>query len=119
MKASALVVCAALVLVSARATVEGQNPQREPDFNRQLQQQAETDKTWRAASDGFMQFEKITYRNANHHFRFDPFSIRAREQCTVGALRAEAAGHDVSIQSKGRRVEHHEPMTMAGFAPTA
>ena len=37
----------------------------------------------------------------------------------AGALRAEATGHDVSIQSKGRRVEHNEPMTLAGFAPTA
>jgi len=36
---------------------------REPDFEKQLQQQAETDKTWRAASAGFMQMEKITYRS--------------------------------------------------------
>jgi hypothetical protein len=36
--------------------------QRPPDFDRQLQQQAETDKTWLAASDGFMQMDKITHR---------------------------------------------------------
>jgi dipeptidyl aminopeptidase/acylaminoacyl peptidase len=36
---------------------------REPDFDKQLQQQAETDKVWRAASAGFMQMEKITYRS--------------------------------------------------------
>ena len=37
-------------------------------------------------------------------YRFDPFAHRTREQCTVGALRAEVAGHDVSIRSmdKGR-----------------
>ena len=37
-------------------------------------------------------------------YRFDPFAIRPKEQCTVGALRAEVAGHDVSEQSmdKGR-----------------
>jgi hypothetical protein len=52
-------------------------------------------------------------------FRFDPFSIRPREKCTVGALRAEAAGHDVSIVAKGRRSERDEPMTLAGFNPTA
>jgi len=52
-------------------------------------------------------------------FRYDPFSIRPREKCTVGALRAEAKGHDVSIQSKGKRVEHDEPMKLAGFVPTA
>jgi predicted TIM-barrel fold metal-dependent hydrolase len=65
------------------------------------------------------EIDEMTHENAMRFFRFDPFSIRAREKCTVGALRAEASGHDVSIQSKGRRVEHHEPMTMAGFAPTA
>ena len=37
--------------------------QRQPDFDRMLQQQAETDKTWRAAADGHMQVEKITYRS--------------------------------------------------------
>src|SRR5262249_7382596 len=36
---------------------------REPNHDRLLQQQAETDKTWRAASDGFMQMDKIAYRS--------------------------------------------------------
>jgi len=36
---------------------------REPDFDKQLQQQAETDKAWRTASHGYMQMEKITYRS--------------------------------------------------------
>jgi len=65
------------------------------------------------------EIDEITHLNAMKFFRFDPFSIRPREQCTVGALRAEAAGHDVSIQAKGRRVEHDSPMTLAGFSPTA
>ena len=34
-----------------------------PDFDRQVREQADTDKTWRAASDGFMQMDKITYRS--------------------------------------------------------
>ena len=34
------------------------------------------------------------------HFRYDPFTVLGgRENCTVGALRAERAGHDVSIRS--------------------
>ncbi|HEY2906747.1 MAG TPA: alpha/beta fold hydrolase [Vicinamibacterales bacterium] len=41
----------------------GQFQQRPPDFDRMLQQQADTDKTWKAASEGFMQVEKITYRS--------------------------------------------------------
>jgi predicted TIM-barrel fold metal-dependent hydrolase len=65
------------------------------------------------------EINEMTHENAMRFFRYDPFSIRPREKCTVGALRAEAAGHDVSIQSKGRRFEHNEPMTMAGFVPTA
>ena len=32
-------------------------------------------------------------------YHFDPFAHRQREQCTVGALRAEVVGHDVSIRA--------------------
>ena len=65
------------------------------------------------------EIDAMTHENAMRFFRFDPFSIRPREKCTVGALRAEAAGHDVSIVAKGRRSERDEPMTLAGFNPTA
>src|SRR5438477_157967 len=33
------------------------------DFEKDLRDQAETDAKWRAASDGYMQMEKITYRS--------------------------------------------------------
>jgi len=34
------------------------------------------------------------------HFSYDPFTaLGGKEQCTVGALRARAKGHDVSIRS--------------------
>jgi predicted TIM-barrel fold metal-dependent hydrolase len=49
---------------------------------------------------------KISHANAMRHFRFDPFSVRPRERCTVGALRAEAADVDVTPRSKGRRETH-------------
>jgi predicted TIM-barrel fold metal-dependent hydrolase len=42
---------------------------------------------------------KITFENACRWYSFDPFVHRSREQSTVAALRAEAAGHDVSIHS--------------------
>jgi predicted TIM-barrel fold metal-dependent hydrolase len=42
---------------------------------------------------------KMTHENAMRWYRFDPYKIRAREKCTVGALRAEVAGHDVSERS--------------------
>jgi predicted TIM-barrel fold metal-dependent hydrolase len=49
-------------------------------------------------SDG--DIDRITHLNAMRHFQFDPFSVQGgREQCTVGALRARAAGHDVSMRS--------------------
>jgi predicted TIM-barrel fold metal-dependent hydrolase len=44
---------------------------------------------------------KITYQNAMRWYSFDPFVAgRTRENATVGALRAEAAGHDVSVQAR-------------------
>jgi hypothetical protein len=34
------------------------------------------------------------------HFAYDPFTaLGGRENCTVGALREKAAGHDVSVRS--------------------
>jgi dipeptidyl aminopeptidase/acylaminoacyl peptidase len=48
---------------SAAQQQPGQFQQRTPDFARMLEQQAETDKTWKTASEGFMQMEKITYRS--------------------------------------------------------
>jgi len=46
--------------------------------------------------------DKITHLNAMKHFQYDPFSVRPREQCTVAALRAEAADVDVSLVSRAR-----------------
>ena len=44
--------------------------------------------------------DRMTHANAMRHFAYDPFSaLGGRENCTVGALRAQAAGHDVSVRS--------------------
>jgi hypothetical protein len=44
--------------------------------------------------------DRITHLNAMRHFSYDPFSVLGgRDSCTVGALRARAAGHDVAIRS--------------------
>lgn len=48
------------------------------------------------------EIDKITHLNAMRIYQFDPFAIRPREQCTVGALKAEGADVDISIQSMGR-----------------
>jgi predicted TIM-barrel fold metal-dependent hydrolase len=50
------------------------------------------------------ELDKISYENACRWYSFEPFAHRTKEESRVGALRAEAAGHDVSIRSfdKGR-----------------
>ncbi len=45
------------------------------------------------------EIEKISWGNASRWFSYDPFVHRTREESTVGALRAEAGSHDVSIRS--------------------
>jgi hypothetical protein len=47
--------------------------------------------------------DKITYQNAMRWYHFDPFAHRPKDECTVGALRAEAVGHDVSVRSMNKR----------------
>ena len=59
---------------------------------------------------------KMTHENAMRWFSFDPFSHMAREEATVGALRRQAAGHDVSIMARqhtgpyGRREARRVPV---------
>jgi predicted TIM-barrel fold metal-dependent hydrolase len=57
---------------------------------------------------------KITHENAARFFQFDPFSRRSREQCTVGALRAEVADWDVTVRS-GFKVRN----SLTAFSRTA
>jgi dipeptidyl aminopeptidase/acylaminoacyl peptidase len=66
---------------TGRGAAPGDFFQRPPDFDRQIQQQAETDKTWRRASEGVMQMEKITYRSRVGDldipaFVFQPLKLR-------------------------------------------
>jgi len=43
----------------------------------------------------------ITWQNAVREFRFDPFSHRPREECTVAALRSESPDVDLALKSQG------------------
>jgi len=61
----------------------------------------------------------ITYENAMRYFRYDPFSIRPRERCTVGALRAEAIGVDTKPIARGRRFPEQHGITVNKMVPTA
>ncbi|MFE6862160.1 amidohydrolase family protein [Nocardia sp. NPDC057668] len=49
------------------------------------------------------EIDKMTHLNAMRWYNFEPFQHVPREQATVGALRAAAAGHDVSIKARS----HH------------
>jgi predicted TIM-barrel fold metal-dependent hydrolase len=50
-----------------------------------------------------VQVAKITHENAIRLFSYDPFAHVAREDATVGALRAQAEGRDLTTRSKGTR----------------
>jgi predicted TIM-barrel fold metal-dependent hydrolase len=59
-------------------------------------------KQMQAAHASESDIEKISHANAMRLFSYDPFSVLGgREKCTVGALRAQAEGWDVSIVARG------------------
>jgi len=63
---------------------------------------------------------KITYENACRWYSYDPFAHRSREASTVAALRAEAAGHDVSIRSYDQgRFEKQAAVSVTDLASRA
>lgn len=71
-----------------------------------------SDSTWPHAPESCMKYlaglpdgeiDKITHLNAMRIFQYDPFSVLGRQNCTVGALRAAASGHDISEVSKGKK----------------
>src|SRR2546428_2930062 len=89
-----------------RAQGQGQFQDRVPDYQRMLQQQAETDKTWRAASEGVMQVEKITYRSKVGDldipaFVFQPLHLRGSK--------GHAAIVWVHENIRGHLYEHYIP----------
>jgi predicted TIM-barrel fold metal-dependent hydrolase len=57
----------------------------------------------------------ITHENAMRMLQFDPYSIRPREKCTVGALRAEATDVDPIRESTGERRKTDGPVTITGL----
>ena len=78
-----LVAALSLGVVSVSPGGAGQRQLRESgsDSEYMVRQQADTDRTWRAASEGFMQMEKITYRSKAGDldipaFVFQPLHLR-------------------------------------------
>ena len=67
-----------------------------------------SDSTWPQSPEMAMKYlesltddeiDKITHRNAMRLFKYDPFAHIPRQQCTVGALRAQAGDWDVEVHS--------------------
>ena len=63
------------------------------------------------------EINKITHLNAMREYQFNPYPIRPREKCTVGALRAEAFDVDIAIRSLGR--VNAGPMSASDLAAIA
>src|SRR6266849_2054941 len=82
-----------------RSVEPGQFQERFRDFDRMLQLQAETDKTWHDASEGYMQMEKITYRSRVGDldipaFVFQPLKLRgARAHAAIVWVHENIRGH--------------------------
>src|SRR5256885_17085452 len=102
---AALTAILAFGTIPLRSQEAGPSP-RQPDFDRMLQQQADTDKTWRTASAGFMQMEKIAYRSRVGDidipaFVFQPLKLRG------------AKGHPALVwvheNIRGHLYEHYIP----------
>ncbi|HMG44305.1 MAG TPA: amidohydrolase family protein [Acidimicrobiales bacterium] len=55
------------------------------------------------------EIDLITHRNAMRIFRFDPFAVRPREACTVGALRAQAARSNVDTAEHRTGIRRGKP----------
>ena len=82
----------------------GQQPV--PDFNRMRRQQADTDRTWRAASEGFMQMDKITYRLKGGNLDIPAFVFLPLRQ---RGPRAHPALVWVHEDVRGHLYEHYIP----------
>jgi predicted TIM-barrel fold metal-dependent hydrolase len=64
---------------------------------------------------------RMSHENAMRWYKFDPFAIRPKDQCTVGALRHEVEGHDVAIRSfdTGRSTKSRPSLTELQARATA
>ena len=50
------------------------------------------------------EIRKMVHENAMRWYSFDPFRHVPKEEASVGALRAKAVDHDVSVMSRSTRV---------------
>ncbi len=99
---------------SERSQVTGQRAQSNtvdtragaPDFERALRQQAETDRIWREASQGFMRMEKVVYRSRVGDLDIPAFVFQPLHSAAPRTLAAIVWVHE---NIRGHLYEHFIP----------
>src|ERR1700730_18600420 len=86
----------------ASAAARGQSP----DFDRFRRQQLKTDQSWRAASDGYMRMEKITYRSRAGDLDIPAFVFQPLKESARGRRPALVWVHE---DIRGHLYEHYIP----------
>ncbi len=84
-----------------------------PDFARMVREQADTDRTWRAASAGYMRMEKITYRSSKGDLEIPAFVFQPL--VTKGAQRHPGLVW-VHEDIRGHLYERHIPFIREAVA---
>src|SRR3954468_15864005 len=77
-----------------------------PDFARMVRDQAETDRAWQLASEGYMRMEKITYRSSRGDLEIPAFVFRP---LATRSSRRHPALVWVHEDIRGHLYEHHIP----------
>jgi len=96
------VLSAAAALLLATAVLSGESR----DFDRQLRLQAATDRTWRAASAGYMRMEKISYPSSAGDLDVPAFVFRPFGAAAPGSAPALVWVHE---DIRGHLYEHYIP----------
>jgi len=102
-----LAAAAALLLLSVLVRADSR------DFERQLRQQAKTDRTWRDASEGFMRMEKISYRSAAGDLDVPAFVFRPLGDASASSRPALVWVHE---DIRGHLYEHYIPYIREAIA---
>jgi dipeptidyl aminopeptidase/acylaminoacyl peptidase len=97
-KFAVIIALAALASVTAGAEA--------PDFEKGRRQQAKTDETWRAASDGRMRMEKIAYRSRTGDLDVPAFVFQPLSDAPRGSRPALVWVHE---DVRGHLYEHYIP----------
>jgi dipeptidyl aminopeptidase/acylaminoacyl peptidase len=97
----ALVVVGTVAILGSAGT-SGQTP----NFEKQLEQQRATDSRWRAASDGYMRMEKISYRSSAGDLDIPAFVFLPQRPTAPGSHPALVWVHE---DIRGHLYEHYIP----------